>query len=387
MVDAVHQAPHSWDLHKVRGLSATCAQCNKVLWGLHKAYRCKYCGSVVHQKCILAMPSTCPFAITVESPSPVTSPRPSESLRTSGGAPCHRLGFLRSCSAGSGNVAAPHARALSSASPQGSPRGREMMMRWAFAGDSQHTELALPAGTHVLLVEVVRDWAYVRTMDGATSGYVPHAFLGPPIAGPVPTLAPLNPATPDVEQQQQQQQAEPSGPPSVVHMRWVAQAEEELSVEEGERVVVVSKDSESEGWVKCRTAAGKTGLLPVICLKEQDHPQHQASSQQLRDASGRPRRRTSPKPERPRTRTAPQPEHPRLVVQPREEDAAENEDVGDGVPNVPEDSCCKICMERQMDVIILWCGHVAICSECGKELKQCPICRQPIFKLQRFYKA
>lgn len=37
---------------------------------------------------------------------------------------------------------------------------------------------------------------------------------------------------------------------------------------------------------------------------------------------------------------------------------------------------CKICFERQIDTVILRCGHVCVCSKCTPQLKLCPICRQ-----------
>lgn len=55
-------------------------------------------------------------------------------------------------------------------------------------------------------------------------------------------------------------------------------------------------------------------------------------------------------------------------------------------PNEPNDhskkpeksinNACKICLDRQADIVILPCKHVAVCSQCALQIKDnCPICR------------
>eukprot|EP01089_Gocevia_fonbrunei_P016918 TRINITY_DN535_c0_g1_i2.p1 TRINITY_DN535_c0_g1~~TRINITY_DN535_c0_g1_i2.p1 ORF type:complete len:329 (+),score=33.79 TRINITY_DN535_c0_g1_i2:141-1127(+) len=48
-----------------------------------------------------------------------------------------------------------------------------------------------------------------------------------------------------------------------------------------------------------------------------------------------------------------------------------------------DEKCCKVCWERPTDTAILWCGHVAICMYCSLQLQLCPICCQPISRVQR----
>jgi len=48
---------------------------------------------------------------------------------------------------------------------------------------------------------------------------------------------------------------------------------------------------------------------------------------------------------------------------------------------------CKICFEAETDCVILECGHQCCCTECGKSLKICPICRKPITRIIPIYKA
>lgn len=39
---------------------------------------------------------------------------------------------------------------------------------------------------------------------------------------------------------------------------------------------------------------------------------------------------------------------------------------------------CKICMDKELAITFLPCGHLATCEECSKSLGECPICRKPI---------
>ena len=36
---------------------------------------------------------------------------------------------------------------------------------------------------------------------------------------------------------------------------------------------------------------------------------------------------------------------------------------------------CKICMDKEVNLVYLPCGHLVSCSECGSALINCPICR------------
>uniref|UniRef100_A0A1L8DSX6 Putative e3 ubiquitin ligase n=1 Tax=Nyssomyia neivai TaxID=330878 RepID=A0A1L8DSX6_9DIPT len=51
------------------------------------------------------------------------------------------------------------------------------------------------------------------------------------------------------------------------------------------------------------------------------------------------------------------------------------------------DDLCKICMDAPIECVILECGHMATCTNCGKILHECPICRQYIVRVVRFFKA
>lgn len=46
---------------------------------------------------------------------------------------------------------------------------------------------------------------------------------------------------------------------------------------------------------------------------------------------------------------------------------------------------CKICFEKEINCVLLQCGHLCICFECGSlpSVKTCPICRQVIDSVKR----
>ena len=51
------------------------------------------------------------------------------------------------------------------------------------------------------------------------------------------------------------------------------------------------------------------------------------------------------------------------------------------------DDSCKICFEREVDCVLLNCGHACICLQCTAGLKQCPMCRQPFERAVKFFKS
>ena len=43
-----------------------------------------------------------------------------------------------------------------------------------------------------------------------------------------------------------------------------------------------------------------------------------------------------------------------------------------------EQRLCKICMDNDVGVVFLPCGHLICCTLCAPALKDCPLCRQMI---------
>lgn len=52
-----------------------------------------------------------------------------------------------------------------------------------------------------------------------------------------------------------------------------------------------------------------------------------------------------------------------------------------------EEDMCKICMEGCVDCVILDCGHMCTCTGCGKQLSECPICRQYVVRVVHVFRA
>lgn len=53
--------------------------------------------------------------------------------------------------------------------------------------------------------------------------------------------------------------------------------------------------------------------------------------------------------------------------------------------SLKEEKLCKICMEREVEVTFLPCGHLVSCSKCAQSLKECPFCRERIRGVVRTY--
>lgn len=58
-----------------------------------------------------------------------------------------------------------------------------------------------------------------------------------------------------------------------------------------------------------------------------------------------------------------------------------------GVDKLAANELCKICMDAPLECVVLECGHMATCTRCAKVLSECPICRQYIVRVVRFFRA
>ena len=52
---------------------------------------------------------------------------------------------------------------------------------------------------------------------------------------------------------------------------------------------------------------------------------------------------------------------------------------------VTDSRLCKICMDNELEVTFVPCGHLMSCVDCSPVLKNCPICRKPIKGCVRTY--
>ncbi|UYV71598.1 RFFL [Cordylochernes scorpioides] len=55
--------------------------------------------------------------------------------------------------------------------------------------------------------------------------------------------------------------------------------------------------------------------------------------------------------------------------------------------NIMDENLCKLCMVEAIDCVLLECGHMATCTDCGKRLAECPICRQFVIRVVHTFKA
>jgi len=59
----------------------------------------------------------------------------------------------------------------------------------------------------------------------------------------------------------------------------------------------------------------------------------------------------------------------------------------EGLDQMQDDSLCKICMDAAIDCVMLECGHMCTCTNCGKQMAECPICRQYVVRVVRIFKS
>ncbi|XP_066442507.1 baculoviral IAP repeat-containing protein 7 [Eleutherodactylus coqui] len=43
-----------------------------------------------------------------------------------------------------------------------------------------------------------------------------------------------------------------------------------------------------------------------------------------------------------------------------------------------EEKICKVCMDKDVSMVFVPCGHLVVCMDCAPNLRHCPICREPI---------
>jgi len=59
----------------------------------------------------------------------------------------------------------------------------------------------------------------------------------------------------------------------------------------------------------------------------------------------------------------------------------------EGKDSIKDEELCKICMDHPVDCVMLECGHMCTCTRCGKQMAECPICRQYVVRVVRTFRA
>ncbi|XP_060105413.1 LOW QUALITY PROTEIN: E3 ubiquitin-protein ligase rififylin-like [Heteronotia binoei] len=52
-----------------------------------------------------------------------------------------------------------------------------------------------------------------------------------------------------------------------------------------------------------------------------------------------------------------------------------------------EENLCKVCMDSAIDCVLLECGHMATCTQCGKQMNECPICRRDVVRAVHVFRS
>lgn len=52
-----------------------------------------------------------------------------------------------------------------------------------------------------------------------------------------------------------------------------------------------------------------------------------------------------------------------------------------------EELLCRICMDAPIDCVLLECGHMITCTNCGKRMSECPICRQYVVRAVHVFRS
>jgi hypothetical protein len=52
-----------------------------------------------------------------------------------------------------------------------------------------------------------------------------------------------------------------------------------------------------------------------------------------------------------------------------------------------DDYVCKVCMDAPVDCVFLECGHMVTCVACGKQMNECPICRQYVIRVVHTFRV
>jgi len=64
----------------------------------------------------------------------------------------------------------------------------------------------------------------------------------------------------------------------------------------------------------------------------------------------------------------------------------DNESIQTKIDDIKNEQTCKVCLDRISDCVFLPCGHVCCCITCGSALRKCPICRESLEKIVKFYR-
>lgn len=75
----------------------------------------------------------------------------------------------------------------------------------------------------------------------------------------------------------------------------------------------------------------------------------------------------------------------RTLSAPASRSSESEESLEEKLERMQEERTCKICMDAEVGVVFLPCGHFSCCAKCAKGVDMCPMCRSPIQEMVRTY--
>nr|XP_014342410.1 PREDICTED: baculoviral IAP repeat-containing protein 7 [Latimeria chalumnae] len=67
-----------------------------------------------------------------------------------------------------------------------------------------------------------------------------------------------------------------------------------------------------------------------------------------------------------------------VTVQPKEKVPEAELSTEEQLRRLQEERTCKVCMDKEVSIVFIPCGHLVVCQECAPSLVRCPICRSTI---------
>ncbi|KAM5135905.1 baculoviral IAP repeat-containing protein 7 isoform 2-T2 [Mantella aurantiaca] len=98
-----------------------------------------------------------------------------------------------------------------------------------------------------------------------------------------------------------------------------------------------------------------------------DSPQSSPESQGTSERSPSTPSEPAWTPESPAQRPASQPPKPETSLSAEEQ-----------LERLKEEKLCKVCMDKDVSMVFVPCGHLVVCMDCAPSLRHCPICRAAI---------
>ena len=75
----------------------------------------------------------------------------------------------------------------------------------------------------------------------------------------------------------------------------------------------------------------------------------------------------------------------RTLSEPASRSSESEESLEEKLERMQEERTCKVCMDAEVGVVFLPCGHFSCCAGCAKDMDLCPMCRSPIHEMIRTY--